>query len=132
MLLALAASPMTAEGAGVSERAAPWDPARVVSPAAGQPFPTPQELEARGGVIGEILVKIFDVFDPADPREGSRIYRTANVLHYEIRRYAVEQQLTLRSGEALKAHRPTWTFPAPWILSRESRFQIVVETKRGF
>jgi hypothetical protein len=105
VLLALAALPMAVEGAGVSERATPWDPPRIVPLADGESLPTPRELEARGAAVGEILVKVYDVFDPTDPREDNWIYRTANALHYKTRGYAVEQQLTFRSGEALKAQR---------------------------
>ena len=47
-------------------------------------------LAERGAVIGEILVKVSDVFDPADPREDNWIYRTANALHYKTRGYALD------------------------------------------
>jgi hypothetical protein len=105
LLLMLAVMPMVANTASVKDKAAPWDPARIVPLSEGESLPSPQELEARGVTVGEILVQVYDVFDPSDPGEDNWVYRTANALHYKTRGYAVEQQLTFRTGEPLKAQR---------------------------
>ena len=103
LVLAVSALPMAAEGATVSDRAAPWNPARVVPLAEGVSLPTPEELEARGALVGEILVKVYDIFDLSDPREDNWVYRAANALHYKTRSHAAASQLTFRSGDKLNA-----------------------------
>jgi len=105
LLLTLAALPMAAQGAKVSDRAALWEPARIVPLAEGETLPTPQELEARGAKVGDILIKVYDIFDPSDPSEDNWVYRTANALHYKSRDWTIARQLTFRSGEAFKAQR---------------------------
>ncbi|HSF77574.1 MAG TPA: hypothetical protein VLA38_03065, partial [Steroidobacteraceae bacterium] len=103
LVLAASALPMAADGARVSDRAAPWDPARIVPLAEGASLPTPEELEARGAVVGEVLVKVYDIFDLDDPREDNWVYRAANALHYKTRGHAAATQLTFRSGDKLSA-----------------------------
>jgi hypothetical protein len=43
-------------------------------------LPSPEELELRGAVIGEIRVQVGDIFDPALPEEDRRLFRMANLL----------------------------------------------------
>lgn len=105
LLVALAVLPMVADAASVRDKAAPWDPPRIVPLAKGEVLPTPQELEARGAVIGQILVKVYDIFDPSLPDEDNWVYRTANALHYKSRDHTIERQLTFRPGEALSVDR---------------------------
>ncbi len=67
-------------------------------------LPTPEDLEARGARVGEVLVKVYDIFDLSDPRENNGLYRAANALHYKTRAPTVEDQLTFKTGEQLIAH----------------------------
>jgi hypothetical protein len=91
--------------ASLRERDEAWNPPRIVELAEGETLPTPGELEARGATVGEILVRVYDVFDPSDPREDNWLYRTANALHYKTRHSTVVDQLTFGAGQPLKAQR---------------------------
>ena len=91
--------------AGLREREEAWDPPRIVPLVEGETLPAAAELEARGATVGEILVRVYDVFDPSDPREDNWIYRTANALHYKTRHAAVVDQLTFRRGQPLRVQR---------------------------
>ena len=101
----VAAAPAPSGAASVRERDEGWSPPRIVPLEEGEALPTPEELEARGARIGEILVKVYDVFDPTDPREDNWVYRTANALHYKTRRPTVIDQLTFGTGDPLTAQR---------------------------
>lgn len=105
LALLLVAMPRPAGAAGVTDRAESWDPPRVVPMAEGETLPTPEELEARGARVGEILVKVYDIFDLDDPRENNWVYRSANALHYKTRSKTVVDQLTFRRDEKLRAQR---------------------------
>ena len=96
-----------ARAAAVRDRAEAWDPPRIVPLATDGMPPAPEELEARGARIGRILVRVYDVFDPNDPREDNWVYRSANALHYKTRSATVIEQLTFASGEPVKAQRLT-------------------------
>lgn len=99
----MAAAPCGA--ASLRERDEVWDPPRIVPLAEGEVLPTPAELEARGATVGEILVRVYDVFDPNDPREDNWVFRTANALHYKTRHPTVVDQLTFRKGQPLVVQR---------------------------
>lgn len=101
----VAATALPCHAASLRERDERWDPPRIVPLAEGEVLPTPAELEARGARVGEILVRVHDVFDPSDPREDNWVYRTANALHYKTRRSTVIDQLTFERGSLLKAQR---------------------------
>lgn len=102
-VVTLTAAPCGA--AQIRDRDKGWDPPRILPLAEGDVLPTPGELEARGARVGEILVKVYDVFDPTDPREDNWVYRAANALHYKTRRPTVIDQLTFETGGLLKAQR---------------------------
>jgi hypothetical protein len=102
---AAAVTALPCGAASLRERDERWDPPRIVPVAEGEVLPTPEELEARGARVGEILVKVYDVFDPSDPREDNWVYRTANALHYKTRRPTVIDQLTFEKGSLLKVQR---------------------------
>jgi hypothetical protein len=59
----------------------------------------PAVLEARGAIIGDILVVTAEVFDTNRPEENRALFRLANRLHPVTRPGVVEQLLTFRSGE---------------------------------
>jgi outer membrane protein assembly factor BamA len=102
-VLAMVAGPGGA--ASLRARDEVWNPPRIVELGEGETLPEPKELEARGAKVGGILVRVYDVFDPSDPREDNWLYRAANTLHYKTRESAVVDQLTFRAGQPLKAQR---------------------------
>jgi hypothetical protein len=101
----LAAAVAAADDPSSRAREAAWSPPPLVPLEPEVVLPTPQELEARGAVVGAILVRVYDVFDTADPREDAWLYRAANVLHIDTRPRTVREQLTFQSGEPLRAQR---------------------------
>jgi len=105
LLASLVALPPTALAAGPLDVDTGWNPPRIVPLARGEVLPTPAELQARGARVGRILVRVYDIFDTADPREDNWVYRTANALHYKTRDWVVVNQLTFRSGDRLDAQR---------------------------
>jgi len=64
-----------------------------------QPIPLPDELEARGAIIGEIRIVVGDVFDTSVKGEGGWLYRAANKLHIETRESVIRGQLLFKRGE---------------------------------
>jgi hypothetical protein len=105
MVALLAAAAASADPPSSRARAEAWNPPPLVPLAPGVELPSAAELEGRGATIGRVLVRVFDVFDTADPREDTWLYRTANVLHVETRERTVRNQLTFASGEPLRAQR---------------------------
>ncbi len=63
------------------------------------PIPSPQELEARGAIIGEVHIVVGDVFDTSIEGEDGWLYRTANKLHINTRPSVIRGQLLFRTGE---------------------------------
>jgi hypothetical protein len=61
--------------------------------------PDDATLEARGAVVGEILIRAGDVFDLADPAEDRLLFRVANRLHRSTREGVIENWLLVRSGD---------------------------------
>ena len=66
---------------------------------AAAPIPSPQELEARGAIIGEVHIVVGDVFDTTIDGEDAWLYRTANKLHINTRPSVIRGQLLFKSGE---------------------------------
>ncbi len=85
------------------------DPAPPRSPgsAASQPpppeppLPNFAELEAAGAVIGEIKIRVLNIFDTEDPKEDKALFRWANRLHIQTRDGVIERALLFKRGEAL-------------------------------
>jgi len=50
-------------------------------------------------VIGEVHIRIGDVFDPSIPGESGWLYRAANKLHIETRPSVIRGQLLFKSGD---------------------------------
>ena len=69
------------------------------APTDGPDIPPPEELEARGAVIGEVRIVVGDVFDTRVEGESGWLYRTANQLHIETRPSVIRKQLLFRPGE---------------------------------
>ena len=64
-------------------------------------LPTPDQLEAEGAEVGEIVVQVGDIFNEDDPAENYRLYRWVNRLHRKTRDRVIRQQLLFRSGDRL-------------------------------
>jgi hypothetical protein len=62
-------------------------------------LPTGDYLEAAGAVIGEIVIKVGDVFDTSIDGEDSWLYRTANKLHINTKPSVIRGQLLFSSGD---------------------------------
>ena len=82
------------------------DPAGAQAPpsppspnAPGTQLPTFAELEAAGATIGEIRVRVRDIFDTEDPAEDKLLFRWANALHIQTRPGVIERTLLFKSGE---------------------------------
>lgn len=69
------------------------------------PIPSLAELEAEGAIVGDIEVRIGDIFDPEDPEENNRIYLMANRLHRRTRDRVVERLMLLRPGMRFSVYR---------------------------
>ena len=82
LLLACWAAPLQAEGEGDTGA-----------------IPPPEELEARGSIIGEVKIRVGDVFDTSVEGESAWLYRTANKLHIETRPSVIRDQLLFKPGE---------------------------------
>ena len=67
--------------------------------AADSPLPPEEVLEDGGAVIGEVVVRVGDVFDPTDPEEDGRAFRIVNRLHRNTREGVIRNQLLFRSGD---------------------------------
>jgi len=70
-----------------------------VAVAADEPIPPPEELEARGAVIGNIRLNPQDIFDTSIRGESGWLYRAANKLHIETRPSVIRGQLLFKTGD---------------------------------
>jgi hypothetical protein len=61
--------------------------------------PEDSVLEAQGAVIGEIVLRLGNVFDPEAPGEDHRLYRLVNKLHLKTRPHVVRDLLLFQPGE---------------------------------
>jgi outer membrane protein assembly factor BamA len=99
-LAALAAVP-AAQAAKLIDRDTVWNPPPVVVPPPGEVPPPVAELEARGATIGQIHIRVFDIFDPSLPAENNWLYRAANTVHIETRPETARARLTFKEGEVV-------------------------------
>jgi len=81
----------------VGARRGPADAGRGRS--LGQVPPSFAELEAAHARIGDILVRIEDVFDTQNPNEDWALYRWANALHIKTRPGVIESALLFKRGD---------------------------------
>lgn len=68
------------------------------------PLPSSEELEKSGAVIGEVIIRVKNIFDLEDPAEDRRLYRWANHLHLMTRRQVIANQLLFKSGDRFSQH----------------------------
>ena len=66
-------------------------------------IPSAAELEAKGAVVGEIVIVNGDVFDTELPEENHGLFRLANKLHIETRPEVITSQLLFKSGDVYSA-----------------------------
>ncbi len=62
-------------------------------------LPSLEQIEADGSVVGEIRIRVGEIFDPEKPGENARPYRWVNRLHPATHREVIERQLLLRPGD---------------------------------
>ena len=65
--------------------------------------PGDEELERLGAVVGDIVLKKYDVFDTSLPGENKSLFRLANRLHVETRDSVILNQLLLKRGQPYSA-----------------------------
>lgn len=68
-------------------------------------LPSNAELEARAARIGNVSIRIVNIFDESDPRENKWLYRLANDLHIKTRESTVAAQLLFNSGDIYSARK---------------------------
>ncbi|HXU46741.1 MAG TPA: POTRA domain-containing protein, partial [Thermoanaerobaculia bacterium] len=68
------------------------------------PLPTPADLEASGATIGEVIIRVRQIFDPTDPKEDRRLFRLANRLHRRTRDQVIRDQLLFKTGDRFSQH----------------------------
>jgi outer membrane protein assembly factor BamA len=66
---------------------------------ADESLPSPDDLEAMGATIGEIIYDKKNVFDPSSPGENKSLFRLANRWHVITRDSALRQQLLFAPGD---------------------------------
>lgn len=62
-----------------------------------------EALERLGTPIGEIKIRVEDVFDLSNPEEDKRLYRFANRLHLQTRASTVEHIVLFEPGDRFEA-----------------------------
>ncbi len=67
--------------------------------------PTDEQLEENGAVIGEVSLKIDNIFDTDSPEESATLFRLANRLHIKTRESTVRERLLIHPGDCFRARR---------------------------
>jgi len=68
------------------------------------PVPPSAELEKSGAVIGEVIIRVKNIFDPEEPGEDRRLFRLANRLHRTTREKVIAEQLLFKPGDRFSQH----------------------------
>src|SRR5580658_4039844 len=76
--------------------------AALAAPPPAAQIPTDAELEARGAVIGTVTVDNQNIFNLADPKENTRLFRLADRLHVRTRARVIRAHLLFRPGDRYK------------------------------
>jgi hypothetical protein len=63
-------------------------------------LPAPEQLTEQGAKVGDIEVRVEDIFDPSKPEESAALYRWANELHLATHADAIRSQLLFHESEA--------------------------------
>ena len=64
-----------------------------------------EALEARGAVIGDVVIDSGNVFDPKQPGEDHWLARLANALHMTTRPEVLRRELGFAPGDRVSARR---------------------------
>ena len=80
------------------------EPAATASAQSDADMPSDEQLHASGATIGQIYIKVVDVFDPEIPKESGALYRAANFLHINTREQTVRPQLLFKPGDVYTLH----------------------------
>jgi hypothetical protein len=67
--------------------------------AEGGTVPDAETLEADGAVIGEVVIRAREIFDPEAPGEDNAIFRAANALHVRTRDEVIRRHLLFAPGD---------------------------------
>jgi len=102
-----ASGPSTADPPAAEDAVAADDSvadAPLHSPSFGPPGPTPgvpspEELEAAGAVIGQVLIDNQNIFNLEDPQDDNWLFRAADDLHPRTRGDVIRHQLLFKPGE---------------------------------
>lgn len=65
-------------------------------------MPDDETLEKEGARIGNIIIKIQDIFDTTRPEENTRLFRLANRWHINTRESTVLDRLLVRTGDVYR------------------------------
>jgi len=76
----------------------------ALSDDAPAPLPSSEELEKSGAVIGQVIIRVKNIFDLEDPAEDRRLYRWANHLHLMTRKRVIADQLLFKTGDRFSQH----------------------------
>ena len=72
------------------------DRSRAVRPPG---IPDDATLEREGARVGQVIIKVQDIFDTTRPEENARLFRLANRWHINTRESTVLDRLLVRSGD---------------------------------
>jgi outer membrane protein assembly factor BamA len=103
-LLALAVLAAAVSEPGFAAKLTDREHTRIEEPRPAD-VPSDEEMEAAGAVIGKIDIDVRNIFDEADPRENSGLFRIADHLHIRTKRSAIQARLLFRSGDRYSARK---------------------------
>ena len=78
---------------------APPHPPSFGPPGQTPGVPSPEELEAAGAVIGEVLIDNQNIFNLEDPKDDNWLFRAADDLHPKTRADVIRHQLLFKPGD---------------------------------
>ena len=64
-----------------------------------EPVPEDEVLEAEQARVGELIIRVGDVFNEEDPEEDKRIFRWVNALHIKTRNRVIKEDLLFGEGD---------------------------------
>jgi outer membrane protein assembly factor BamA len=88
-----------ADAAGARAADTPFHPPSFGPPGRTPGVPSPEELEAAGAVIGQVLIDNQNIFNLEDPKDDNWLFRAADELHPRTRADVIRHQLLFRPGE---------------------------------
>jgi hypothetical protein len=98
-LLGAAAGAWADEAASAADTGAGRPPPSYGRPGEAPGVPSPDELQAAGAVIGQIIIDNQNIFDLENPKDDTKLFRLANHLHIKTRPSVIRNQLLFKSGD---------------------------------